>query len=431
MTLIFSEHRTHIDFLVQAALEAADPGKALVKHWKQIPSESPVYLVGFGKASYKMALTAYELCKGRIVDSAIAAVPKHLGQADGLHNLNFFPALHPMPGPENIVAAQRIAAVAEKAANTPDATLIVLISGGGSAHLVSPAGKLTLENLQDMTRALMRAGANISELNTVRKHSEQLKGGGLAELAGATRIQVYVLSDVIGDPLDVIASGPTSPDPSTYADALSVLEKYQLSEKLPAIAEHLEAGNAAKYPETLTPEAVTNMDILHTVIGNNQMAVNAVREKAEQLGFHVLQTITQVEGEASEVGKRLAEDVINIPDAQRPACIIYGGETTVTVSGSGLGGRNQELALGASLAIDATHNVVVASFGTDGIDGPTDAAGAIVTGNTIAQAKSQGLDPVAYLTNNDSYHLFRELNTLISPGPTGTNVNDIAIGLHY
>jgi len=426
----FSAYKTHIDQLVRAALDAADPTKALARHWS-LDDSGPVYLVGAGKASLEMAVKAFELCGERIADSAIAVVPQRLEQAELPAGLNAYPANHPLPDERNIKAAQQIAQVAKAASQVEGAALVVLISGGGSAHLTLPSGDLTLDDLRHITSAVMNAGAPIQELNAVRKHCEQLKGGGLAKLASPAKVHSFILSDVMGDPLDVIASGPTAVDPSTYADALAVLDKYNLRGELPAIGAHLEAGMHGEHPETLKEGDLPDGTTTHTIVGNNVLALEAVRAEAESLGFTVLGVGSEVEGEASEVGRQLAENTAAIPEEKRPACYLLGGETTVTVRGDGKGGRNQEMALSAAIAFSGRANVAAACFGTDGIDGPTDAAGAIVTGGTVPAAKERGLDADKYLLNNDSYTLFKQLNTLIKTGPTGTNVNDISIGLAY
>jgi hydroxypyruvate reductase len=291
---------------------------------------------------------------------------------------------------------------------------------------------LSLADLQTTTESLMRAGAAIPQLNAVRKHCEKLKGGGLARLAHPAPVRAFVLSDVIGDPLDVIASGPFAPDPTTFADAVDVLRHFDLLDAVPTVTAHLEAGARGERPESAKPGNPLFEAVSHTIIGSNRLALEAVSEGAREAGWHVLGVEGGISGEAREQGTRLAAIARSLPgDATRPACHLVGGETTVTVRGSGIGGRNLELALAAAIALDGLENVALAAFATDGVDGPTDAAGAIVTGGTAARARSLGLEPEAFLADNDSYTFFETVGGLIQTGPTGTNVNDIAIVLAY
>ncbi len=434
----FVDHRRHIDALMQAALEAADPAARLSACWPEIESKldprKDKRVVGAGKASLDMALALNTLTGRKLTGGAITAVPERLenlsqAEIDGLP-FRVYPAAHPLPDERNIIAAEAIAGVARQA--TADDILICLISGGGSAHLTLPVRELTLADLQEVAQALLYAGAPIQDLNTVRKHCEQLKGGGLLRLAAPAQVYACILSDVIGDSLDVIASGPTSPDPTTYQDALEVLDRYDIA--LPeSVRQHLIAGAKGERLETLKP----GDDLLglthHTILGSNILALDAVKTRAEELGFHIHHFESGVQGEARDVGKRLGDLARKMGEKanDRPLCAILGGETTVTVTGGGRGGRNQEMALAAAIAIEGMRYVVVATFSTDGIDGPTDAAGAFVTGQTYQKAVSQGRNPRQYLDDNDSYTLFSYLDNLLITGPTGTNVNDLAVVLVY
>jgi glycerate 2-kinase len=278
----------------------------------------------------------------------------------------------------------------------------------------------------------MRAGAAIHELNAVRKHCEKLKGGGLARLAHPAPVRAFVLSDVIGDPLDVIASGPFAADPTTFADALDVVARFALLDAVPAVTAHLRAGARGERPENPKPGDPLFAAVSHTIIGSNRLALEAVSQRAHETGWSVRGVEAGVSGEAREQGERLAGIARSLPTGvARPACHLIGGETTVTVRGSGVGGRNLELALAAAMALDGLENVALAAFATDGIDGPTDAAGAIVTGGTAARARSMGMEPGTFLADNDSYTFFEKVGGLIQTGPTGTNVNDIALLLAY
>jgi hydroxypyruvate reductase len=321
-----------------------------------------------------------------------------------------------VPDENSVRGAQAVVDLAREA--TDRDLVICLISGGGSALLTLPAPDLTLDHVQAFTDALLRSGATIDEVNTVRKHCSQIKGGQLVGLAAPATVATLVLSDVVGDPLDVIASGPTVPDSTSVAQALRVLDRYGV-----AVVEE------DWLRETPKPGDPAFERVQHIVVGSNRMAARAAVEKARRLGFSGLLLSTYVEGEAREVAKvaaALAKGVRAHGDpCPPPACLVWGGETTVTVRGEGKGGRNQELALSTALALEGWSNMLVMALATDGTDGPTDAAGAIVTGETIARAREQGLDPRAALENNDSYTFFDRMGDLIRTGPTGTNVNDL------
>ncbi len=441
--LRFADHEQHVRALLDAVMAAADPARALAASWPDElaltgdgASESALRFlaVGAGKAALEMALKLDELVadEARLAGGAVAVVPERLEQAGSLPGwLQAYPAAHPLPDERSVRAAQAIADVARQAGDQGVA-LIALISGGGSAMLTLPADGLALDDLRQVSDALMKAGAPITALNTVRKHCEQLKGGGLARLAYPARVWAFILSDVVGDPLDVIASGPTAPDPTTYADALDVLDAYDARDASPAITAHLEAGARGAHPETAKPGDEALERVTHRLIGSNRLALEAARQHAAASGWRVAGFEVGVEGEAREVGARLAAQALDLrqgPD--RPACLLLGGETTVTVRGGGIGGRNQELALAAALALDGVDGIAIASFATDGVDGPTDAAGAVVTGQTCARARESGLDPQVYLDDNDSTTLLDRAGGLIRTGPTGTNVNDIMLALVY
>jgi hydroxypyruvate reductase len=434
--LRYDDHVRHIHDLIGVAMKAADPARALAANWPlALEQAQRCHVVGAGKAALEMALKLQELCGDRLAGGVVAVVPQRLEllQRDpAARTLRFqaLPVSHPLPDERGIRAAQAIAAVAQGAGSGEH--LIALVSGGGSAMLTLPAGSLTLADLRTVTDALQKAGAPITDLNTVRKHCEQLKGGGLARLAYPAEVWAFILSDVVGDSLSVIASGPTAPDPTTYADALGVLRRYGLQDAVPAVAAHLEAGARSQHPETVKPGDPVMASVTNLLIGSNRLALEAARRHAIEQGWRVVGFEFGVEGEARLVGMQLALRVRDILQrSDRPACYLLGGETTVTVHGAGRGGRNQELALAAAITLDGVEGVAVASFATDGVDGQSEAAGAIVTGQTCARARALGLDPEAYLNNNDSNTFFKQVGGLIELGPTGTNVNDIAIALVY
>jgi len=321
---------------------------------------------------------------------------------------------HPLPDANSVRGAEAITEIARRAGAHD--LVLCLLSGGGSALLTLPVVEMSLEDIQALTDDLLRSGATIQELNTVRKHLSQIAGGHLARLAAPAVLVTLVLSDVIGDPLDVIASGPTVPDPTTVAEAQAVLARRGVGRSLPL-------------RETPKPGDPAFARVEHVIIGSNRLAALAALERARALGYRSLLLGTYLEGEAREVGRvaaALAKGVLAHGDPLGPpACLVWGGETTVTVRGTGRGGRNQELALGAALALDGWQGVLVMALATDGSDGPTDAAGAIATGETLARARALGLDPHAALAENDSYTFFAALDDLLRTGPTGTNVNDL------
>ncbi len=430
--LRFEDHIKHVYSLLEAALQAADPAQALAANWPlALAQAESCYVVGAGKASLEMALQLQELAGDKLLGGAVAVVPERLERLDTKpEHFRVYPAAHPLPDERNVKAARAIVEVARNAGEGD--TLVALISGGGSVHLTLPVENLTVEDLRGITDALLKAGAPIQHLNTVRKHCEQLKGGGLARLAYPAWVWSFILSDVMGDPLNVIASGPTASDPSTYADAVAVLKQYSVYDAVPAVTSHLESGARGELPETVMPGDPILANVRNMLIGSNRLALSAARERATATGWRVVGFEFGVEGEARLIGMRLAfmaHDICKRPD--RPACYLMGGETTVTVHGKGKGGPNHELALSAAIVLDGVEGVAVAAFSTDGVDGDSDSAGAVATGQTCARARAMGLDPEAYLNDNDSYSFFQQVGGLVNPGPTGTNVNDIAVALAY
>ena len=431
--------REALDSIMEAALEAVDPAAAvrgqLHREGDQLCVGDQTYdlarvqrvvVVGAGKAGAPMAQAAEEIL-GERLDEGVVVVKA--GHALPMQRVRLIEAGHPIPDERGLAGSQRIESLVSGLGE--DDLVLCLISGGGSALQTYPAAGISLADLQRTTDALLRAGATINEVNAVRKHLERLKGGGLARLAYPARVVTLMLSDVVGDPLDVIASGPTVPDPTTYADAWAVFGRYGLEETVPAsVRERLRAGMVGDAPETLKPGDGIMERVQNVVVGSNRLAAGAAARHAEGLGLNSLVLTTYLQGEAREVGRVLGalahELVWRDGPVAKPACLILGGETTVTVRGEGRGGRNQEMALAAALAVEGLPRVMIACLATDGTDGPTDAAGGVVDGETIARARAAGLDPLAYLANNDSYRFLQALGALIQTGPTRTNVNDLA-----
>jgi glycerate-2-kinase len=310
--------------------------------------------------------------------------------------------------------------------------VVCLISGGGSALFVAPAEGLSLDDKQVMTRILLKGGADIVELNTVRKHLSRVKAGRLAEAASPARVLSLILSDVIGDPLDFIASGPTSPDTTTWADALAIVTRYDTAGEMPQkILQLLRDGVGGKIPDTPKKGDPLFDRVENIIIGSNRIATEAARKKAQRLGYEPVVLTTELHGEARDAAQWVYRQVLEsqscLASGRKRICLIAGGETTVTVRGKGLGGRNTEMALAFAMAIEGTSGITFLSAGTDGTDGPTDAAGAFADGETIPKARALGLDAQSFLDNNDSYHFFEKTGGLFKTGATGTNVMDLQI----
>jgi glycerate 2-kinase len=394
--------------IFHAALRAADP-RAVCRDWAAHRFEAPpgrVFVVGAGKASAAMAQGIEEVLGSAVTGGLINV---KYGHTVPLVRIELNECGHPIPDESGVEGARRIAAIAQQAGEGD--LVICLISGGASALLPHPAGDLTLQEKQEVTRQLLACGANIHEINTVRKHLSAIKGGQLAAMAEPARVVTLILSDVIGDNIDVIGSGPTAPDCSTVADAFAVLAKFGI---------HTNAVRAFH-------ETPKNCNAQNIVIGSNRRALAAAADKARGLGFHTILLASTIEGETRDVARMHAAIAHEIRasgnPAPAPACIVSGGETTVTLRGTGKGGRNQEFTLAAAIDIAGMENVAILSAGTDGTDGPTDAAGAIADGTT-ADATAP-----AFLNDNDSYNYFASRNGLIITGPTNTNVMDIHLVL--
>jgi hydroxypyruvate reductase len=434
--------RTQALQIFRAALGAADPAGAILRHVRisgdwlvagtrryRLSSFRRVIVIGAGKACAAMGQAVESLLGSRIQAGLVSVKYGHLAR---LRRIELNECGHPVPDEAGVRGAARIAALAEDAA--AEDLVICLMSGGGSALMPSPAPPITLEEKQATTRLLLASGANIHEINSVRKHISLLKGGQLARLAAPATVLSLLLSDVIGDDLDVIGSGPTAPDASSFASARSVLEKYGLLEQTPAsVRERIERGVRGEILDTPKPSDGMFRRVQNLVVGSNALAVAAAAAKAKELGLRPLVLSTRIEGETRDVARMHAAIAKEVSASGRPvkppACLISGGETTVTLRGDGLGGRNQEFALAAAIDLAGCPETVVLSGGTDGTDGPTDAAGAIADGKTVARAQAAGLDPGRFLATNDSYHFFEPLGDLLKTGPTNTNVMDVRLVL--
>jgi glycerate 2-kinase len=388
-----------------------------------------IYLFGAGKAVLPMAKAVYHLLAQHLTSGVLITkegyVPPGPSPFEG--KIVVHQASHPIPDDRNIAASSQLLPFLQVLQK--DDLVVLLISGGGSSLLIKPAQGISLKDLQNTTGLLLESGATIDEMNTVRKHMDDYKGGNLAKLCFPAVVTCLILSDVIGDRLEMVASGPTVPDSSTYQDAWSIIERYGLLEQIPAaVKNHFEKGIQGKIPETIKPGDPILDQVQNYLVGNNTQSVQAAIKAADSLGFHTQLLTTSLHGEASQVGKSLAESAKSLHAScsiSLPFCMVAGGETTVTIHGGGKGGRNQELVLGAIKSMAGNEPLVLISLGTDGGDGPTDAAGAIATNETYSLGLSMGLDPSEYLQRNDSYHYFEKLGDLIKTGPTFTNVNDL------
>jgi hydroxypyruvate reductase len=402
--------------VLASAFNSVAPGAAVKKYLREnpLPDAQRIFAFGLGKAA--CAMTSALADETSLTDSLI--ITKH---ASPLH---FEPATvilgdHPVPGSSSLAAGNAVLKYITQL--TPDDLLICLISGGGSALMTAP--RIPLKDLQSLTSALLSCGARIDEINILRRHLDQLKGGGLASFATSrgARIISQLLSDVVGDSIEAIASGPTAPDPTTCADALSIIEKYGLKNKIPD-------SIIPSLSETLKPDNPIFDRIKNTVIASNFIALQAAQAQAQREGFQTDIIHTALLGEARAVGDKIASQFKeSLSKLQRPFCLLAGGETTVTLKGKGKGGRNQELALSAVDVLAGLKDVMLVSLATDGEDGPTDAAGAVVTGESAQRAESLGMSAADYLSRNDAYSYFDSLDDLVRTGPSGTNVNDLVI----
>jgi len=426
--------RKHQDIarkLFFTALRAVDPFESVKGSCEAIRTKyndggfSRLLAIGFGKAAASMAL-ALEQELGDILEAGVFVTKYGHTLSKKPSKFRSYEAGHPVPDEYGFRGTEEIM---ELTASADDKTLVVtLVSGGGSALLVAPVKHIPLAAKQMTTELLLRCGADIHELNTVRKHLSRVKGGRLAGIISPARTISLILSDVIGDDLDVIASGPTAPDSSTYRDALAVLERYQLPDKVPVeVLAHLASGARGDIPETPKQGDPIFQRVENHIIGSNRVALEAMLATARKLGLAAEILSTGVTGEAADAAKMLFRTAMVRKESWqgKPLCLLSGGETVVHVTGSGKGGRNMELALHFALDIAGIDGITLLSAGTDGTDGPTDAAGALVDGETIPLTKKEYA--LRFLENNDSYSFFQENGGLFITGPTGTNVMDLQI----
>lgn len=434
--------RKHAIGIFRASLKAADPVEAVLAHLrldgdtllagrKRYPLKGVerIWVIGAGKAGAAMA-AAVERVLGRRISGGWINVK--YGHTAKLKRIELNECGHPVPDEAGVRGAARIAEIARLAG--PRDLVVCLISGGASALMPAPAAPVTLEEKQAATKLLLASGANIHEINSVRKHISAIKGGQLARLASPAPVIALLLSDVIGDDLDVIGSGPAAPDSSTFGSARAILDKYGIADRVPAaVRERIEQGLRGEIEETPKPGDPLFSRVQNLVVGSCKLAVDAAARRARELGYRTLVLSTSIEGETRDVARMHAAIAREIHASGRPvkapACVISGGETTVTLRGEGLGGRNQEFALAAAIDIAGLPDTVILSGGTDGTDGPTDAAGAICSGGTIERAAQAGLDAKEMLAANDSYHFFEPLGDLLKTGPTNTNVMDVRLVL--
>jgi len=428
--------------LLEKALEAVDPRKIVKNAVKvvdnaiQIQGQTfnltptgRILVVGAGKASGAMA-EALEKILGDRIDRGVVNIPRNTKSLYDTERIELNEAGHPTPNHAGEHGAQRMLAILSDL--RPDDVVVTLISGGGSALMPLPAEGTDLRDKVELTRMLLLSGATIDEINVVRKHISLIKGGRLAAKASPAKVISLIVSDVVGDPIDAIASGPTAPDRSTYRDAKKILETYNLWKRCPeTIRRRIQDGIEGKVEETPKPGDPMFGKVFNFIVADNKVALDAVTQEAVKMNLDFLVISSAIEGEARHLGTFLAgiaqEIETNNRPVERPGALVAGGESTVTVSGKGVGGRNQEAMLSAARKIAGLRGIVLASIGTDGVDGATDAAGAIIDGQTLRRAAKMNLHVEEYLRNNDSYNFFKPIGDLIFTGPTGTNVNDVML----
>ncbi len=388
-----------------------------------------IFVVGMGKATALMAKAVDDTLGSRIDDGCVVVKYGYTAELKAIRTIE---AGHPVPDENGFRGATEVARLVGGAGEKD--LIVFLISGGGSALLPLPADGIELAEKQQVTRQLLECGADIKEINAIRKHISKVKGGQLARLAYPATIVSLILSDVVGDRLDTIASGPTVPDNTDFKEVMQIMKKHELLERIPAsIRKRIESGARGDVEDTPKQGDRIFEKTHNLVIGSNRIALRAIENRARTSGYNTMILAASIEGEAREVAKVLAAVAKEVADSglplKPPACIISGGETTVTIRGKGKGGRNQELGVAAAIALAGLPGVVLLSGGTDGTDGPTDAAGAIIDAETIERAKNASVDPDETLRNNDSYNLLKKTGDLLVTGPTNTNVMDVHIVL--
>ena len=434
--------RRDAEQVFRAGLVAVDPAAAVRRHCRReresliidgqcypLSRYRRIVLLGAGKAGATMAQAMEDLLGDRLDQGLVVVKYGHLAP---VRKVTLLEAAHPIPDQNGLMAARTMLDLAQQA---DEHTLVIyLVSGGGSALMPLPVAGVSLEDKQHTTRELLACGATIHEINALRKHLSAIKGGQLARAVFPATLVSLILSDVIGDDLETIASGPCVPDTRTYAECLEILDKYQLFDRLPqSVLAHLRKGVAGEVPETPKPGDKVFERTANLLVGNNYVALDRARQTAAALGYNVLILSSSMEGETAVVAgthMAIAREILKTNNPLPcPACLLSGGETTVTIRGKGLGGRNQEFALAAAEQMPAEGQVVLLSAGTDGTDGPTDAAGAFADTSTRARAEGLGLDLRASLAENDSYHFFEQIGDLFKTGPTNTNVMDLRLVL--
>ena len=435
-----SQQRHDAKTIFEAALEASDPALAIGRHLRleretlwagqrpyDLSQHGKIYVIGAGKATAKMAFALEEVLGEGLAGGLVIVKP---GYTVRLRAVEIVEAGHPIPDQSGIDGTNRIIDLLTRVGEKD--LVICLVSGGASTLLCCPSDGLSLQDKQKTTEVLLSCGAKIQEVNAIRKHISKVKGGRLAELARPATVLSLILSDVIGDPIDHIGSGPTAPDSTSFSDCLSVIDRYGIATMIPLpVKKLLEKGAAGDIAETPKAGAPVFDKVQNLLVGNNRSALSAAKERAEALGYQTVTLSNSIEGEARKVAiehSAIAKDLrLDRTRVRWPVCIISGGETTVTVQGRGLGGRNQEFALAAAIELDGVEQVVVLSGATDGTDGPTDAAGGIVDGTTLQRAREKGLDARDYLRRNDSYSFLKAVDDLLMTGPTLTNVMDVRL----
>ncbi len=428
-------NQANISLILAKALMSADPYQ-LVNHHILLSNskvcigknddfkDGRLILIAMGKASLAMTRAVVDQLGDQITKGVCVckSLPKPI---PNWKNIQILKGAHPVPDERSVQAGKTICDCLQGL--KANDRVLVLISGGASALVSTPVKGISLDDLKSVNHLLLGCGATINEMNAVRKHLEVLKGGGLVRLAAPAQVSALILSDVIGDEMSVIASGPTAADPSTYQEVLTILEKYQLSERVSdSVLTHFKLGVEGKAVETLKPQDSLLNNVNSQIIGSNELSIDAAIQEAERLGLKAVCLSRQMVGEASERGRWFVQESQKLSaGVAAPLMVIAGGETTVTIHGSGKGGRNQELALAGVKLMSQDQKAVFVTLATDGEDGPTDAAGGIVTHQTMERAQKLGLDPDVYLKNNDAYTFFEKVDGLVKIGSTGTNVNDL------
>ena len=427
-TLDSHPHGEPVARILASAIQAVEPETAIHHHVQRsgqslfiagqeyhLDKTGQILILGLGKAALAMTQPLIDLLADHAPRGLL--IPKQ-APTESLIGFDIQPGGHPIPNENSLRAGTKAVQLVQNLGETD--LLICLISGGGSALMSLPQPGLSLNDMQNLTNKLLRCGARIDEINTLRRRLDLLKGGGLIQMANPAHVVGLILSDVIGNPLEAIASGPTAPDPSTRAQVFEVLDKYQLRDQISAeLYQVLQTT-----PEPPRPSDTIFSHVQNVIIGSNVQAADSALEQAKVEGFHTMALGNSWQGEARDVSREFTNILKNISN-QRPFCYIAGGETTVTVRGQGRGGRNQELALAAVRELANLTDALLVTLATDGEDGPTDAAGAVVSGDSLKIGQEQGVSPEPFLDDNDAYTYFSSLGDLLKPGPTGTNVNDL------